>query len=85
MEITLTLSDELVRKLHQLPNPDEFVSEAIARAFNTYVFQTVSRPSKWARIVQRVQNDPVHLAGYSEQLKQDIREFRNHFTLMHDK
>ncbi|GAK59233.1 hypothetical protein U27_06210 [Candidatus Vecturithrix granuli] len=85
MEITLTLSDELVRKLHQLPNPDEFVSEAIVRAFNTYVFQTASRPSKWARIVQRVQNDPVHLDGYSEQFKQDIREFRNHFTLMHDK
>jgi hypothetical protein len=40
--------------------------------------------SKWATIVQRVQNDPVHLAGYAERLKKDMREFRNHFEFQHD-
>ena len=39
--------------------------------------------SKWAKIAQRVQNDPVHLAGYAEQLKNDIQEFRNHFEFKH--
>ncbi len=85
MEITLTLSDELIQKIQQLPNPDTFVSEALTRALNNYFLQSTSPLSKWAKIAQRVHNDPVHLAGYSEQLKQDIREFRNHFVLEHDK
>ncbi len=85
MEITLTLSDELVKKIQQLPNPEKFVSEALTRALNNYFLQPASHLSKWAKIAQRIHNDPVHLAGYSEQLKQDIREFRNHFALEHDK
>jgi len=40
--------------------------------------------SKWAKIVQRVENDPVHLAGYSEQLKKDMKEFRDDFEFKHD-
>ena len=86
MEITLTLSDELVKTLQQLPNPDKYVSELLSRALNvSFPQKPPLRRSKWAVIAQRVQNDPVHLAGYSEQLKQDFREFRNHFTLDHDK
>lgn len=34
------------------------------------------KPSKWALLAERVNNDPVHLAGYSEQLKKDMQEFR---------
>jgi predicted RNase H-like HicB family nuclease len=33
--------------------------------------------SKWQKITRRVHDDPVHLAGYSEQLKKDMSEFRN--------
>ena len=36
--------------------------------------------SKWAQLVQRVEQNPVHLAGYGEQLKQDMREFRETFV-----
>ncbi len=34
------------------------------------------KPSKWASLAERVANNPVHLAGYSEQLKKDMQEFR---------
>ena len=37
---------------------------------------TQREPSKWAKIVQRVEDDPVHLEGYSERLKKDMRERR---------
>jgi hypothetical protein len=30
----------------------------------------------WALLAERVANNPVHLAGYSEQLKKDMQEFR---------
>ncbi len=33
-------------------------------------------PSKWALLAEKVANNPVHLAGYSEQLKKDMQEFR---------
>ena len=35
------------------------------------------KPSKWALLAEKVNNNPVHLDGYSEQLKKDIKEFRN--------
>jgi len=34
----------------------------------------------WAKIAQRIHTDPVHLAAYSQQLKKDMREFRENFT-----
>ena len=34
------------------------------------------KSSKWALLAERVVNNPVHLAGYSEQLKKDMQEFR---------
>lgn len=34
------------------------------------------KPSKWALLAERINNNPVHLAGYSEQLKKDMQEFR---------
>lgn len=54
--------------LEALPFQSEEVVEVVIR-----VAKPMSKPkkksSKWAKIVQRVQNDPVHLAGYSGQLK----------------
>jgi Txe/YoeB family toxin of Txe-Axe toxin-antitoxin module len=38
--------------------------------------KTNKKPSKWALLAERVNNDPFHLAGYSEQLKKDMQEFR---------
>jgi len=45
---------------------------------------SAEEPSKWAKLVQRVQNDPVHLAGYAKTLQQDMQEFRENFEFKHD-
>lgn len=42
------------------------------------------KPSKWQLLANKIADDPVHLAGYSKQLKQDIREFRDNFEFKHD-
>jgi hypothetical protein len=34
------------------------------------------KTSKWALLAERVANNHIHLAGYSEQLKKDMQEFR---------
>ncbi len=47
--------------------------------------ERTSRSSRWARLVERVEADPVHLDGYSEQLKRDMREFRDDFAFRHDR
>ena len=88
MEITLRLSDEVIHQLQQLPNPDEFVSEVLKKALSRTSDQkepSSPRPSKWARIAKRIEEDPVHLAGYSKQLQEDMREFRENLALMQDK
>ncbi|NOQ35358.1 MAG: nucleotidyltransferase domain-containing protein [Methylococcaceae bacterium] len=32
--------------------------------------------NKWSLLTEKVANDPMHLAGYSEKLKKDMKEFR---------
>ena len=88
MEITLRLSDELIQQLQQLPNPDKFVSDVLKKALSNTSHQPTQQPpqiSKWARIAKRIEDDPIHLAGYSKHLKEDMREFRDNFALMQDK
>ena len=81
MEITLTLADELVEKIQRLPDPAQFIDNALTEALSKQTHQQSMALSKWAKLARRVDDDPVHLEGYSEQLKADIREFRSHFTL----
>lgn len=84
MQVTLELPDD-IQSL-----PPEQQREKVMRAFQVVVKMEKSAPhsrskqSKWAKIVQRVEDDPVHLAGYSEQLKKDMKEFRNNFDFKHD-
>jgi hypothetical protein len=61
------------RKRVMQPNEDTLASQST---------QSPQTPSKWAKIAQRVQNDPIHLAGYAEQLKKDIKEFRIRNTIL---
>jgi len=87
MEITLTFPDEIAQQIHGLSNPSEFVNKVVTDALKklTIQQQKASDPYRWAKIVQRVQNDPVHLDGYSQQLKKDMKEFRENFEFLHDK
>ncbi len=78
MEITINFPDDIANQVRQLPDMDIFVSKVVRKAL------TKKRISKWAKIAQRIQDDPVHLEGYSEQLKKDFREFRNSFQFVGD-
>jgi hypothetical protein len=76
MEISLTLPDDIGKQIQHLPNPSEFVSKFLKEALKNLTSPPVqkdSEPSKWAKIAQRIHNDPVHLAGYSQQLKKAMR------------
>ncbi len=85
--MTLTFPDEIAQQIQGLPNPSEFVNKVVKDALEklTIQQQKASDPNRWAKIVQRVQNDPIHLDGYSQQLKKDMKEFRENFEFLHDK
>ncbi len=87
MEITLRLSDEIIQKLHQLPNPDQFVGEILQCALRDTSSQKALSPSplsKWARLVKRIDENPGDLKGYSARLRQDMREFRDNVAFIQD-
>ena len=65
------------------------VLEALSRTADAIQRAQATAPpggaTRWARLVERVEADPIHLDGYSEQLKRDIREFRDDFAFRHDR
>jgi type II secretory pathway component PulC len=91
MEMTLTFPDEMAQQLQILSNPSEFVTQVVKEALNKQVLQQTNpfldskSSNKWTRIAQRIANDPNHLAGYSKQLKTDMKEFRDNFEFSHNK
>jgi hypothetical protein len=44
----------------------------------------VEKPSRWRKIAQRVHEDNRYPGGWSDQLKQDMREFRENSNFKHD-
>jgi len=86
MEITIRFPDEIGKQIHQMPNPDEFVSNLVKEALKNRPGQERSfdpKLSKWARISQRVRSNPVRLGEYTHQLKKDMKEFRENFEFRH--
>jgi len=87
MKMTLTFPDEIAQQIQGLSNPSEFVNKVVKDALKKLTIrqQKASDPHRWAKIAQRIHNDPVHLNGYSQQLKKDMKEFRENFEFLHDK
>ena len=88
MQLTISLPDEIGRLLRREPDPESFIAEVVAKALAHRDAEPPPArrgPSRWARIVERIEADPVHLDGYSEQLKTDMREFRENFEFKHDR
>ena len=84
MEMTFRLSDEIVRQLRKLRNPDQFVGDALRKALQDASLRRRISPtgkSKWAKIAERIDQHPVELQGYSAQLQEDMRTFREDFSL----
>lgn len=87
MEMTFRLSDEIVRQLRQLRNPDQFVGDVLRKALQDASLRRRPSPnekSKWAKIAERIDQHPVGLQGYSVQLQEDMRAFREDFSLGRD-
>ena len=83
MEMTFRLPDEIGQQLRQLPNPEQFVREALQNALTNRGRRSrvsTSQSSKWAKFVKRIHKDPQGLRGYSAQLQHDMQEFRDNFA-----
>jgi hypothetical protein len=83
MQVTLELPDDI-----QSLTPEqqrEKIVMALQAVKNTKAETNLAKKkSKWSEIVQKIEGDPVHLAGYSGQLKKDMNEFRENFEFKHD-
>lgn len=87
MQITINIPDDIGKQIQKLPDIDAFISTIIKDALKNQEAQQYSPKinlSKWAKIVQRVEDDPVHLKGYSTQLQKDMKEFRENSGFNHD-
>ena len=88
MELTILVPDELGRRVRKLSDPDRFVTEALSQAFKKSpktALKESEKPSRWARLAAEIEEDPVHLDGYSDQLERDARELREDFLFQHDR
>lgn len=88
MQFTIALPDEMGRRIRKMRDPEGFITRAIAKAVKESPpseEKAPAEPSRWARLAQRIAEDPVHLDGYSEQLIRDAREFRDDFAFRHDR
>ncbi len=87
MELTIHLPEDLGRRIRELRDPEAFVVQAVTRALRSHGGKESEavQPSRWARLVERVEGDPIHLDGYAERLKRDLREFRDDFAFRHDR
>ncbi len=78
MQVTFDLPNKLVQQIQTLPNRDHFVCEALEIAIQQ---QKPAHLSKWAKIAQRIEQNPLELNDYTDQFKQDMREVREDFIL----
>ncbi len=88
MQLTITLPEDIGRRVRKLPDPENFIARVLAKALDGRAQEPGPSPdsrSRWARLVERIEADPVHLDGYGAQLKSDMREFRENFEFKHDR
>jgi len=85
MKVTIPEDHHLVIEVPESfrSGPAVLTLEAVAE--NEARHAAAEKPSRWARLVQRIEEDPVHLDGYSRQLEKDSREFRDGFEFRHDR
>jgi hypothetical protein len=85
MKVTITLPDEIARKVCRLPDRDAFVTRAVTDAL-AHEPETVpeSGRSHWALLVERVKQEAQSLGDYRESFDRDRKEFRESFRFRHD-
>ncbi len=87
MELTIQLPEDLGRRVSKLRDPESFITDVVAKALRSLGRgeARASEVSRWAKLVERIEADPIHLDGHSGQLKRDIREFRDESAFRHDR
>ena len=86
VKLTITLPDNVARKVCRLPDPDGFVSRAVEKALeqNTLPAETPKESSKWARLVSEIEEGSMSLGEQAARFDRDRREFREQFRFRHD-
>jgi len=90
MKITITLPDDIARKVYRIRNRDEFVARAVEAALAHEPEEAgpsgtpAPKPSRWAQAVERIERQAGAIGDYAEELARDQREFRQSFRFRHD-
>ncbi|HYO12527.1 MAG TPA: hypothetical protein VE685_04960 [Thermoanaerobaculia bacterium] len=89
MKLTITFPDTVAKRVCRLPNPDEFVTQAVEKALEqepepTLVESSDAQESKWARLIREVEDGSMSLGESYEQFNRDRAEFRESFRFKHD-
>jgi hypothetical protein len=85
MKVTITFPDEIAKKVCRLPDRDAFVTKAVAVALSQEPdVASKSGRSRWARMVERIEQNAQSLGEYRELFDRDRREFRESFRFDHD-
>jgi hypothetical protein len=85
MKVTITLPDEIAKKVYRLPDKDAFVTRAVedALAQEPEVVADSGR-SRWTLLVERIKKDAQSLGEYRKSFDQNRKEFRESFRFRHD-
>lgn len=85
-KLTVMLPDEIAEQVAGRSDRDEFVRRAIAEALahEAQPERPVPSESRWARIVRRIEANPIDLGSYSEQDRRDREQFRAETLFHHD-
>ena len=87
MKLTITFPDTVAKRVCRLPNPDEFVTQAVEKALEQEpepVESSDVEESKWVRLVREVEDGSLSLGDYADQFNRDRAEFRESFRFKHD-
>lgn len=85
MKVTITFPDEIAKKVCRLPDRDAFVTKAVAVALSREPDASSKEGrSRWARMVERIEQNAQSLGEYRELFDRDRREFRESFHFDHD-
>jgi hypothetical protein len=82
-ELTITFPDRIAEEISQLPDPQKFVIQAVEHALRSRAPQPGAGPSKWARLVARIESEP-GFGDPGEAFEQARKEFRRSFRFKHD-
>lgn len=86
-KLSITFPDKIAKRVERLPNPDEFVSRVVEEALTHEPIppeQPKPGKSKWARLVEEIEENPLSLGDHAKQDQGDRADFRRSFRFKHD-